>query len=67
MAETPRHGDIVADTENVLQTVFVYIDIVVFINVSKIVCNFRSVFVDSNEKFICNYWIIFPLRHYTQA
>ena len=24
MAETPRHGDIVADTENVLQTVFVY-------------------------------------------
>ena len=26
MAETPRHGDIVADTENVLQTVFVYIN-----------------------------------------
>ena len=25
MAETPQHGDIVADTENVLQTVFVYI------------------------------------------
>ena len=24
MAETPRHGDIVADTENGLQTVFVY-------------------------------------------
>ena len=27
MAETPRHGDIVADTENVLQTVFVYINV----------------------------------------
>ena len=26
MAETPRHGDIVADIENVLQTVFVYIN-----------------------------------------
>ena len=25
IAETPRHGDIVVDTENVLQTVFVYI------------------------------------------
>ena len=24
MAETPRHGDIVEDTENVLRTVFVY-------------------------------------------
>ena len=24
VAETPRHGDIVADTENVLQTVFVH-------------------------------------------
>ena len=24
MAETPRHGDTVADTENVLQTVFVF-------------------------------------------
>ena len=27
MAETPRHGDIVADTEKVLQTVFVYINV----------------------------------------
>ena len=26
IAETSRHGDIVADTENVLQTVFVYIN-----------------------------------------
>ena len=26
MAETPRHGDNVADTESVLRTVFVYIN-----------------------------------------
>ena len=26
MAETPRHDDIVADTENVLRTFFVYIN-----------------------------------------
>ena len=26
MAETPRHGDIVADTENVSQTIFIYIN-----------------------------------------
>ena len=35
MAETPRHGDIVADTENVLQTVLFTLmkTVVVFINV----------------------------------
>ena len=27
MAETPQHGNIVADTEKVLQTVFVYINV----------------------------------------
>ena len=35
MAETPRHGDIVADTENVLHTVLFTLikTVVVFINV----------------------------------
>ena len=42
MAETPRHGDIVADTENVLQTVLFTLmkTVVVYINVLKVVCNY---------------------------
>ena len=60
MAETPRHGDMVADIENVLRTVFV------FINVWKTVCNFWTVFVTVMKKLSATL-DIFPLRHCTHA
>ena len=57
MAETPLHGDIVADniyadTENISWTVFDFISE----NSLKIVCIFHTVLVHNNRKTVHNFW-----------
>ena len=62
MAETPRQSDIVADTENVLQTVFVCINQNIFLfslMLEKLSATVRQFLLTVMKKIFRNLWTFF--------